>query len=381
MLTASSPEAPPLPRAAAPHSGSSTVYRPELDALRFFAFLAVFVHHTNLRQGIHATGLMVMVHDAGQFGVCLFFLLSAYLITDLLWRERERTGSIHLGAFYMRRILRIWPLYFFFLAAGTVGGLFLPTYAVEPARVVAFLLLAGNWYCGAYGFTKSPISPLWSISVEEQFYLLLPPLARAGGKRALLVLSAAAIVTAYLALLWLGQRHALAGVGVWANSLVQFQFFGAGCILATLLHGGSPKLPTAVRGAMALAGLALWMIAAHAGLAKPGPLPGSVLCQGYLFTLAGTALLFLAFLGTSLPIPGWLRYLGKISYGLYVYHQFVMLAVAHTERYWDGMLAKAVRGAVELLLTIGIASLSYWFFEKPFLRLKERFTFIPSRAS
>lgn len=380
MLNSSSPEA-PSPSMSAVHFKDSTVYRPELDALRFFAFLAVFIHHTSLQRGVHATEMMVLIHDAGQFGVCLFFLLSAYLITDLLWRERDRTRTIHLRAFYMRRILRIWPLYFFFLALGTAGGLFLPAYAVEPARLVAFLLLAGNWYSGAHGWTANPISPLWSISVEEQFYLLLPPIARAGGRRALVAISVAAIVSAYVTLIWLAHSHALAGTAVWTNSLVQFQFFGAGCILATLLRGVSPKVPTAVRAAIALAGLGLWMVGAHEGLAKAEPLTGGILCQGFALTLAGTVLLFLAFLGINVAIPAWLRYLGKISYGLYVYHQFAMLSVAQTERYWDGTVAKATRGVVELLLTIGLASLSYRFIEQPFLRLKQRFTFIPSRAS
>jgi peptidoglycan/LPS O-acetylase OafA/YrhL len=364
-----------------PTQANTGVYRPELDALRFFAFLVVFAHHTNPAKYRGSAGILLTMHAAGQFGVCLFFLLSAYLITDLLWREQARTGGIHLGAFYVRRILRIWPLYFLFLAGGVVGGMIWPKYAIEPGRLAAFLLLAGNWYCAMFGFTVNPIAPLWSISVEEQFYVLMPPLARAGGKRALLAISGCAILVAYGVLAWLGDRQASPGVAVWANSLVQFQFFGAGCILGTLLHGSTPKIPTAMRGLMAVGGLVLWLIAAHGGLAYLQPIPAMALCCNYLLTLLGTALLFLSFLGMELAIPAPIRYLGKISYGLYVYHQFVMLSVAQTEKYWDGTLAKMVRGVVELLITIAIASLSYEYFEKPFLRLKERFTFIPSRAS
>ena len=359
----------------------AVLYRPELDALRFFAFLCVFQHHTGLPTSIHLPQILVLIHAAGEFGVCLFFLLSAYLITDLLWHERSRTGDIHLGSFYLRRILRIWPLYFLFLALGVGAGFIWPNLAVEPMRIVASLLLLGNWFTASFGSASNPIAPLWSISVEEQFYVLMPPLARAGGKRALLVASAIVLILAYLVLWWLGIRHASANVGVWTNSLVQFQFFAVGCILATVLNGKAPNLPLLARLGIVFIGLCLWILAARGGLADTLPLQPTVLCAGYTIALAGTTLLFLATLGTQLAIPGWLRYLGKISYGLYVYHLAVMDFFGATKIYWDGTAAKLVRGVVELLVTIAIASISYQFLERPFLRLKERFTFVPSRVS
>src|ERR1700756_2077047 len=100
-------------------------YRPELDALRFFAFSAVFVDHMRLPQtedyiAHHAppmaAELINSALSAGIFGVPLFFLLSAFLITSLLLREKEETGTLRVRAFYLRRILRVWPLYFVFLA-------------------------------------------------------------------------------------------------------------------------------------------------------------------------------------------------------------------------------------------------------------------------
>src|SRR5580704_10177801 len=102
-------------------SKTKSFYRPELDALRFFAFLAVFLFHFNrpvdlyVQHGIPrvvaltATSLI----QGGVFGVDLFFVLSAYLITELLIREKEVCGSLDVKGFYLRRILRIWPLYFF----------------------------------------------------------------------------------------------------------------------------------------------------------------------------------------------------------------------------------------------------------------------------
>src|SRR5437660_1432973 len=94
-------------------------YRPELDCLRFFAFFAVFVYHTlsgepayYAARHVPLATLLASAASAGRFGVDLFFLLSAFLITELLVREQEQFGKLDLRSFYLRRILRIWPLYF-----------------------------------------------------------------------------------------------------------------------------------------------------------------------------------------------------------------------------------------------------------------------------
>src|SRR5271157_1881088 len=106
---------------AATRQGSQEpFYRPELDCLRFFAFLGVFVHHSIPKEPsfFRAHGLPVILSNfsyAGAFGVDLFFCLSAYLITKLLLREKDLTGHLNVKAFYVRRILRIWPLYFAFV--------------------------------------------------------------------------------------------------------------------------------------------------------------------------------------------------------------------------------------------------------------------------
>src|SRR5580704_18886297 len=92
---------------------NASFYRPELDVLRFVAFLLVFFYHSVTV----ANGIFDSFRIAGALGVCLFFLLSSYLITELLEREKSQSGDIHLRAFYIRRGLRIWPLYFIVLLA------------------------------------------------------------------------------------------------------------------------------------------------------------------------------------------------------------------------------------------------------------------------
>ena len=163
---------------------SERYYRPELDVLRFFAFLSVFLFHglPSVVVAKHAgwshwaASIAADFKSAGRFGVCLFFVLSSFLITELLMRERRNTGTVHVKAFYVRRVLRIWPLYFFFLFFGTLLGHFVPGWEVEVPRLLAFLFLLGNWYNVAFSATSNPIAPLWSISIEEQFYLTWPVL-------------------------------------------------------------------------------------------------------------------------------------------------------------------------------------------------------------
>src|SRR5215469_2707913 len=102
----------------------ASFYRPELDILRFFAFLGIYLYHSMpLDPAIYSRyrlphwfgQLMAAIANSGRWGVTLFFLLSGYLITSLLLRERWIKGDVNLRAFYLRRILRIWPLYFFIL--------------------------------------------------------------------------------------------------------------------------------------------------------------------------------------------------------------------------------------------------------------------------
>src|SRR5919202_1515794 len=95
-------------------SSARRFYRPELDAFRFFAFLCVFGFHWMDYVPVDAARqpIAYVVLTAGAFGLPVFFLLSAFLIIELLLRERAETQQIHIGSFYLRRILRIWPLYF-----------------------------------------------------------------------------------------------------------------------------------------------------------------------------------------------------------------------------------------------------------------------------
>lgn len=370
-------------------------YRPELDVLRFVAFLCVFT--------IHALGMYPgvirgerIIAPIGAYGMCLFFFLSAYLITELLRREKAETGTTHVRAFYVRRILRIWPLYFGFLLFGKIVGQIYGPFHLENGRLMAFIFLLGNWYLARFGINESPVGPLWSISLEEQFYLVWPILARLGGMRTLLLCSMALLPVAWLTLYHhTGYQPSIMGLEfdgtIWCNTFVQFQFFALGSIVAILLRGNSFYLSNPTRLAVFCLGFGLWLSASCLfRLGRFGQhLPGSVLVAGYDLIGIGCLLLFVSLHGIAADLlPKSLIYLGKISYGLYVFHLFFLEVVYLLLRHFmphfsfghSGLFLFIVNFVCAILLTIAVAVLSYRYFETPFLVLRKRFVFIQSRA-
>src|ERR1700677_1497524 len=167
--------------AHAPHR----FYQPELDGLRFYAFLGVFICHTLPFDGavyrrfhLPIPWLWGAIAKSGAAGVDLFFALSAFLITSILLREREETGAISLRRFYLRRILRIWPLYFLLIALGVVLAHTMVKQSLPWYYVAGYLLFVGNWVHAVFGGPNSICFPLWTVSIEEQFYLVWPLAAK-----------------------------------------------------------------------------------------------------------------------------------------------------------------------------------------------------------
>jgi peptidoglycan/LPS O-acetylase OafA/YrhL len=364
---------------------SDRYYKPELDLLRFVAAMLVLQFH--LIPSGQGTSLveryMRAFHRSGASGVCLFFLLSAFLITELFLREMKATSRVHITSFYVRRILRIWALFFFILLLALITGAVLPKAAVPHSTLIAFIFLVGNWHMIFHGWPPGFISPLWSISVEEQFYAVWPTIVKSGGRKAIAACSVFFWCLAYITLLILGARRSTFDPGAWLNSFVQFQFFALGAVLALLLHHRPTRLKSYIRLILFAAGLvAITLANPVSHLIDTGNMTHSYAAvPGYLWTDLGCVLLFLSLLGT-VP-PAWCKpfiYLGKISYGLYVFHIFVWYLVSE----WINAHLRIAHpdlmiGLLSFPLTMGLAVLSYHLLESPFLRLKKKFTFVPSR--
>ena len=360
-------------------------YRPGLDILRALAFLLVFIAH-GLASHIDQPTQIGAIARAGEFGVCIFFFLSSYLITELLLREKRDTHTILIPAFYMRRILRIWPLYFAMIAFGSFYGLFSPENTVSLAWGISLVMLLTNWYTAGHGYPPGFLFPLWSISLEEQFYLVWPWVVKYLSPGGLLGIASLLLGAAYLTLaLLLGQKQTL-DPAIWVNSLVQFQFFALGTMAAIGLRGRVPHLANPLRWGLFFAGL-LGMRAAQAAVFANDPsLPHDFthIAPRFLIALLGCLCLFFSLLPLAngrMQKP--FIYLGKISYGLYVYHVPCLGVARHLVEFFGGNLSPGVSQlctmAIALPGTIVTGMLSYRYLESPFLRFKKRYTVVRSR--
>ncbi len=365
---------------------SHRFYHPELDVLRFFAFFAVFLHHALPREAsayLNAglsptlTQWILAGKEAGAFGVDLFFALSAYLITEILLREHARRGTFSISAFYVRRALRIWPLYFAFLAATVfIMPTILPSERFGPEYSVSFALFVGNWACAAYGIPFSVASPLWSISIEEQFYLGWPLLLLLFGinriKHLAVAMLAVALTTRILLAVY-GVQHP----AVWCNTFARLDSIALGAMLAVSLGGRAPQIKSSLRIVLCGAALASWWLIAMF-LSQDGPTS--------VITYSGTAVASVALLVAVLQKDArlllvrpfsWLVYLGRISYGLYVFHLLVLALIFKLS--FVPLLGIELnftrRFILSFLVTVALAAVSYRWLEQPFLRLKKHFTY------
>ena len=348
----------------------------------------VFLHHafphqpefwTKLGVPYAIASVLSGIGATGAFGVSLFFVLSAYLITELLLREKELVGSLDVKSFYIRRLLRIWPLYFLFLALAAAMQWFVPGQHVGWRAGLAFSALAGNWYIVFVGFPSSVIFPLWSVSIEEQFYLTWPLIVRRVSQATMVAFAVGLLALATATRFYLGAHHRWESE-IWCNTLVQLDPIAAGILMAVLLRGAVPQFSKLARAAMVVAGIAcLAMAALYFGI-KSDPLTTWRIVLGYPAVALGGVLLVSAVLRDGARPAKPLVYLGRISYGLYVFHVLGLLISDKTVSDQTASLARyALRVLVAFALTVVMAAISYRWLETPFLKLKQRFTYVLSR--
>ncbi|XXX75437.1 acyltransferase family protein [Sorangium sp. So ce134] len=345
---------------------------PALDGLRGLAVAAVLAFHAGALRG-------------GYLGVDLFFVLSGFLITSLLLAEQRATGRIRLARFWARRARRLLPALLLVLlgVAGYAGLLAAPEElgriradALASLAYVAnwWTLLAGNDYWALFR-APSPLVHMWSLAIEEQFYALWPlvvalalRLAR-GSSRAL---AAVCLVLALASLAWMiALRRAGADV---ARVYLGTDTRAAALLLGAALAASEPERWTAARPGLrrALEGVAC---AAAAGLAwawaRVDGQREALYGQGGLFLCGLATVAILAAAGRAEPGPlaralslAPLRALGRISYGLYLWHWPVFVALTEARTGLDG----APLAACRLALSFGLAIASYHLVELPVRR-------------
>jgi peptidoglycan/LPS O-acetylase OafA/YrhL len=357
-------------------------YHPELDVLRFVAFSFVFLFHTaaSIRDEMYNKGgfeaILSNLAMTGSYGVDIFFLLSAYLITSLLLREMDRSGTIDTGAFYARRILRIWPLYFFFLLFTLILSRFTSVQFPNKAIVPMFLFYGNFWIMANTFF--SPAGILWSVSVEEQFYLFSPLVTRFISRRGLVGLASMLILIAIVARFVLVKSAIANPDTLWFCTLARLDPIATGILVCLLLNGRVLALRSVTRaallvaGAICLYGAAVWLHGADQDVSL------TEVMFAYPLADVGALAIFLSFFGSQIAW-GPLIYLGQISYGLYVYHLFALDVAKVGLLHFMGECPFWFRGAIGLPITIGMAAASYAWLEAPFLRLKGRFSPTESR--
>jgi len=339
---------------------------PALDGVRGFAVLGVACSH--IFPGATHSAFEALVHDAFSFGargVDLFFVLSGFLITGILYDSLPDPGFFR--KFYARRILRIFPLYYGVLAIFAVAALI-------------------------FGPTALPLPHFWSLAVEEQFYLVWPiTVFLLRTRRRLLIFCAAALVLCPFLRFFLF-THGVNYFIVGANTLCRSDSLLAGAALALLVRSRFHDRILRASGWIFLASAAVGALSLYS--AYHGPLLNTPTgFQIYLaFDFSTTAIASVGVIGLSLRSRlasrlctlGPMRWLGKYSYGIYVLHLIFFSYMEEPMRHFFysrvtpnkgvGIIAT---GLLIFLVSITAAYLSYHLYEKHFLRLKRFFDYRP----
>jgi peptidoglycan/LPS O-acetylase OafA/YrhL len=354
----------PSPGAALAQQGPSS-HVPALDGLRAIALLLVVLFHARIPG-----------FSNGDLGVDVFFVLSGFLISGILLRSASR-GRVSFADFYRRRALRLLPAYLTVLVVCVATDLLHDSGGTLKGAATSFFYVS-NWAAAA-GIGMGLLAHTWSLSIEEQFYLVWPLvlvalLARAHGDLRRVARTVGLLVLAsYLSIvacLLLGGSVELA----WNATTSRACELLAGCLLAVVVQrrrlAGAPAVGTGRRatGLVSFVGLlALLVVGSH----NPADPWVEMLVQ-WPVVVALTVLLIIACVaGPNLTgtMLGWrpLVAVGKVSYGAYLWHFPVFVVVDSTL----GLSTWAPR-LLALAVTAVVVVLSYRFVEQPFLRMKDR---------
>lgn len=352
-------------------------YVPAIDGLRLFAFIFVFFAHFNNYI------VSPFLHYIGWSGVEFFFLISGFLLTKLLVTEYKQSKNIHLYKYLMRRILRIWPLYFIYLLSTILISVLFINHSVSLNRVAGNIFFYDNILTAIKGFNYNFSSyHLWSISLEEQYYLLLPFLIPWLIKQnARFIKRFVAIIALLLILTRVLLSLLNSNYFVYYMSPVSGDSFLAGIILGLGIFDNwlqkTNSYVAFVTGCLFL--LLLYNMPQRGGHGFQNVLLYTIPALSFVF-------FFIAAVYSDKKILTWLfcnkvvKYLGKISFGLYIFHIIAIFITRHLFT-TQNLPMEGLGFIFSLLITILLAILSYEFVEKYFLKMKYRFTIIKNREA
>ena len=377
------------------HSPGKT-YFDNLDGLRFFCFLSVFLFHSFHTEipAVKESGVFQFVKFSlfgnGFLGVNFFFVLSGFLITYLLIKEKQRNGQIHIVNFWIRRILRIWPLYF---ACVFYGFVIFPYTKImagaqpdESANFWYYLGFISNFDYINKGLPDSPgLGVLWSVAIEEQFYLVWPVILSLFAVRKfwiplVTILAGSLVFRALNDEYKLHEMHTLSCIGDMALG-------GLGAWLILEKNRFAEKMRTIPRYVIVL----MYVAFAFVFLFRDDYMLSTYWLRVFERLIISAIMLFIileqCYAENSFYKMGNFKTvsrLGLVTYGLYCIHFIIIsLFVGVSKKLgtntgtWQVVLMEP---AVSLVLTIIVSFISFKYFETPFLKLKERFDFSRSKA-
>ncbi len=362
-----------------------------LNSLRFFAALLVLMHHTETirnKNGLENLEWLGLFRN-GVNAVTFFFVLSGFLITYLLLKESDKTHSVNIGTFYIKRMLRIWPLYFLIFFIGT---LLLPQ--VLQLLNIQYQMpyqFGQVWYyfvfflpgLVTFYFGHHLLEPLWSIGVEEVFYLIWAPIFKFFKKRLLIILSAIIVLKTATTLLRIYVFHS--ALLTFILDIFKFDAMAIGAIGAYVIFNLKQSVSTLViykKGAQAIIYCLLSVyLVFHDNIKNQywdmlfkTPIFSELLIDSmFIYLIIGVSLVDQSVIKLE---NRFLSFLGEISYGIYMYHMLIIFAIMQFGKLYFAELNLFSGTLLFYILLLGLvilmASISKKYFENIFLNIKRR---------